>query len=61
MKKYDTFEEFIKNVIFHQEDVVLPDSKTISKFPYITNKGFDYITLHLKLREIYEQQYKTNG
>lgn len=58
MNKYDTFEDFYYALIFHRNDVTLPDSRTISKERWVTSNGFDVKGFTDRLLQIYNSDFK---
>lgn len=58
MTKFKTFEDFMKECIFHRDSITLPDTRTFEKFPYITSKGFDFMQLRERLLEIFNNEFK---
>lgn len=58
MKKYDSFENFMKDVKFHREFITLPDGRTTSKLPYITKNGIHFESFREMLLNVYEKEFK---
>jgi len=40
-KMKETYQEWFKKIIWHKDNIILPNSQTISKAEYITKDGFD--------------------
>ena len=57
-KKFETFEEFYKVIIFHKNSITLPDNRILLKGLWVGVKGFDVEGFNNRLIDIYNNEFK---
>lgn len=57
-RKFETFEEFYKAVIFHNKSITLPDNRILLKGLWVGVNGFDVEGFNNRLIDIYNNEFK---
>ena len=57
-KRFETFEEFYRAVIFHKKSITLPDNRTLLKGLWVGVNGFDVEGFNNRLIDIYNNEFK---
>lgn len=55
-----TYNEFIQQVQFLKDKIILPDGTRVSKDRWITSKGFNFDALNKYLLTTYNNKYAKN-